>query len=329
MKVVIPGGSGHLGTLIARAFHQQGDEVVVLSRATRLFPWRTVLWDGRTIGPWVREIEGADAVVNLAGSSVHSRYDAATKREIVESRVVSTRIVGEAIKRASHPPRVWLQASTATIYAHRYDEANDERTGMRGGHETDAPPEWRFSIDVATAWEAAIDAAIVPHTRKINLRTSIVMSAERGGAFDQYLRLVRFGLGGRHGDGRQYVSWIHAEDFVRVIRWLIERDDVSGVVNLAAPEPLPNAEFLAAIRDAWGTRIALPFPEWLLRIALPVYGAEPELLLKSRRVVSRRLVDLGFRFQFPAWPDAARDLVAEWRTHRGLADSRRIDAPSY
>ena len=199
MKIVIAGGSGHLGTLISRAFHLQGDEVVVLSRSTRVLPWRSVLWDGRTLGPWAEEIDGADAVINLAGRSVNCRYTAENKREIVESRVASTRVVGEAIVRAKRPPRAWLQASTATIYAHRYDEANDERTGMRGGNEPDTPREWRFSIDVATAWEAAVDAVIVPRTRKINLRTAVVMSAERGGAFDQYLRLVRFGVGGKHG----------------------------------------------------------------------------------------------------------------------------------
>jgi len=329
MKIVIPGGSGHLGTLIARAFHQQGDEVVVLSRSPRLEPWRSVLWDGRTLGPWQAEIDGADAVINLAGRSVNCRYTAANRREIIESRVLSTRVVGEAIARAKHPPRVWLQASTATIYAHRYDAPNDERTGIRGGFEVDAPSDWRFSIDVAGAWEAAIDAVVVPNTRKINLRTAVVMSAERGGAFDQYLRLVRFGVGGRHGNGRQYMSWIHADDFVRVLRFLIERDDIAGVVNLAAPEPLPNAGFLAAIRDAWGTRIGIPAPEWLLRMAAFIHGTETELLLKSRRVISRRLLDLGFRFQFSSWPDAARDLVAQWRVHQGLADTRRADAHSY
>ena len=329
MKIIIPGGSGHLGTLIARAFHHQGDDVVVLSRSPRLMPWRTVAWDGRTIGRWATEIDGADAVINLAGRSVHCRYTADHKRDIVESRVLSTRIVGEAIARAERPPRVWLQASTATIYAHRYDAPNDERTGLRGGGEPDAPAEWKFSIDIATAWEAAVDACILPKTRKINLRTAVVMSAERGGAFDQYLRLVRFGLGGKHGDGRQYVSWIHAEDFVRVIRFLIEREDVSGVVNLAAPEPLPNAEFLAAIRDAWGTRIGIPAGERVLAIAAFFHRTETELLLKSRRVVPRRLLDLGFRFRFTSWPDAARDLVGEWKARHGITGGRHIDAPSY
>jgi len=329
MKIVIPGGSGHLGTLIARAFHQQGDEVVVLSRSPRLEPWRSVRWDGQTMGPWAEEIDGADAVINLAGRSVNCRYTAANRREIVESRVASTRVVGEAITRAKRPPRVWLQASTATIYAHRYDAPNDERTGLRGGNEVDAPRDWRFSIDVATAWEAAVDAVVVPHTRKINLRMAMVMSAERGGAFEQFLRLVRFGLGGKHGDGRQYVSWIHEGDLVRILRFLIEREDIAGVVNLAAPEPLPNAEFLAGIRDAWGTRIGIPVPQWMLRIGALLQGTETELLLKSRRVVPRRLLELGFRFQFPAWPDAARDLVAQWRAHHGIADSRQADAHSY
>jgi len=329
MKIVIPGGSGHLGTMIARSFHSEGHEVVVLTRNPRVLAWRTVIWDGRTVRGWAAEIDGADVVINLAGRSVHCRYTDEAKREILQSRVDSTRAVGEAIARAKRPPRVWLQASTATIYAHRFDAPNDERTGMRGGHESDAPPEWKFSIDVAAAWEAAIDAIVLPHTRKVKLRSAVVMSAGRGGAFEQYLRLVRLGVGGTHGNGKQYVSWIHGEDFLRALRFLIERDDLAGAVNVAAPEPLPNDEFLRAMRDGWGARFAIPAPAWLLTIASFLHRTETELLLKSRRVVPRRLLDAGFRFRFPAWPEAARDLCAEWRVLHGFADARRVDAPSY
>src|SRR5688500_18075398 len=155
MKVVIPGGSGQVGTILARAFHADGDDVVVLSRHPSARPWRVVPWDGMTPGAWESEIDGCDAVINLAGRSVNCRYTAENRKQILDSRVLSTRAVGHAIARAARPPRVWLQASTATIYAHRYDRPNDEYTGVLGGAEPDAPSTWRFSIDVARAWEAA------------------------------------------------------------------------------------------------------------------------------------------------------------------------------
>jgi uncharacterized protein (TIGR01777 family) len=211
---------------------------------------------------------------------------------------------------------VWLQSSTATIYAHRYDAPNDELTGVMGGNEPDAPEAWNFSIDVARAWERACDEAPTPHTRKIKMRSAIVMIAHRGGAFDILLSLVRRGLGGASGDGRQYVSWIHSRDFVRAVRWLIDRPHVDGAVNLAAPEPLPNREFMRALRHAWGSRIGMSSPAWLLEIGVRLLRTETELVLKSRRVVPSRLLREGFTFDFPSWPAAARDLCAEWRDRR-------------
>jgi uncharacterized protein (TIGR01777 family) len=219
---------------------------------------------------------------------------------------------------------VWLQSSTATIYAHRYDAANDEATGVLGGSEPGVPETWNFSIDVATQWEREFDRASTPATRKVAMRSAIVMSPARGGPFDVLLQLVRRGLGGTSGDGRQFVSWIHDEDFVRAVQWLVDRTDISGVVNLAAPTPLPNADFMRALRHAWGTSIGLPAPAWLLEIGAFFMRTETELVLKSRRVVSTRLRDHGFVFSWPAWPDAARDLVKRWRS-RPSADS--ISAP--
>jgi uncharacterized protein (TIGR01777 family) len=258
MKIVIPGGSGQVGTILARAFHGDGHEVVVLSRSPAEAPWRSVGWDARTLGEWAREVDGADVVINLAGRSVNCRYTERNRREILESRVGSTRVLGEAVARAVHPPRVWLQASTATIYAHRYDAPNDEATGILGGAEPDVPETWRFSIDVARAWERALDEAPAPRTRKVKMRAAMVMSPDHGGVFDTILGLVRRGLGGSAGDGRQYVSWIHHVDFVRSVRWLIERGDVDGAVNLAAPNPLPYADFMRALREAWGTPSGSP-----------------------------------------------------------------------
>ena len=313
MKVVIPGGTGQVGTLLARALGADGHEVVVLSRNPGNASWRVVGWDAQTLGDWTREIEGADVVINMAGRSVNCRYTAANRRAILDSRVRSTRIVGEAIACASRPPRVWLQAGTATIYAHRYDAPNDEATGILGGTEPNAPETWRFSIGVARAWEQALEEADTPHTRKVILRSAMTMSADRGGVFDVLLRLTRFGLGGQAGNGRQYVSWIHETDFVRAIQWLIVNDSMAGAVNLAAPNPLPNAAFMRDLRQAWGIGVGLPAPRPLLEIGALFLRTETELILKSRRVVPGCLTQTGFTFQFPDWPDAARDLCRQWR----------------
>jgi uncharacterized protein len=316
MKVVIPGGSGQVGAMLARAFHQDGHEVVALSRSAKAaLPGasRVVPWDAATPGDWTREIDGADVVINLSGRSVNCRYNTANRREIVDSRVNSTRIVGEAIARAMHPPRLWLQASTATIYAHRYDAENDEITGVLGGAEPNAPATWRFSIDVARAWEQAANEVPTPKTRKVLMRSAMTMSPDRGGVFDTLLGLVRRGLGGASGDGRQFVSWIHEHDFVRAVRFLIEHDEIAGPVNLASPHPLPNADFMRALRDAWGMRIGLPASRWMLEVGAVFLRTETELVLKSRRVIPRRLRDAGFEFAFPNWVEAARDLCQRWR----------------
>lgn len=328
MKLVLPGGSGQIGTILSRAFHARGHEVVVLGRraiehgdqerrrAGTVVPWRLAAWDAATLGPWAEELDGADAVINLAGRSVNCRYTPANRREIVESRVNSTRVVGEAIARCRRPPRVWLQASTATIYAHRYDAANDEADGILGGGEPGAPDTWRFSIEVAKAWEQALDSAVAPRTRKVALRSAMTMSPDRGGIFDVLLGLVRRGLGGAAGDGRQYVSWIHERDFVRAIDWLIAREDLSGPVNVCAPNPLPNAEFMRELREAWGARLGLPAARWMLEIGAVFMRTETELILKSRRVVPGRLLASGFDFEFPQWREAARELCRRWRAGR-------------
>ena len=301
MRVVIPGGSGHLGALLARDLHEGGDEVVVLSRTPSPAPWKVTGWNAE-------EIDGADVVINLAGRSVMCRYDAKHKREILESRVESTRWVGGAIAQAKQPPRVWLQASTATIYAHRFDAANDEANGIIGGAEPDARPEWHFSIDVARAWEREVDEAATPLTRKVKMRSAIVMSTQHGSAFALLRRVARFRLGGPVGSGRQYVSWVHYRDFIRAVRWLIEREDLSGAVNIAAPEALPNDDFMSELRRACGIRIGIPAPERLLDMAAFVLRHEPELLLKSRRVAPGCLLADGFRFNYPSWREAALDL---------------------
>jgi uncharacterized protein len=317
MKIIIPGGSGQVGTMTTRAFHGEGHELIVLSRRPRTMPWQTIQWDGVHPGPWVNRLDGADVLLNLTGRSVNCRYTAANRREIIDSRVRSTRVLGQAVAMVQRPPRVWLQASTATIYAHRYDAPNDEVTGIIGGGEIDAPDTWRFSIDVARAWEQAFNDVSAPGIRKVTLRSAMTMSADRGGVFDALLALVRRGQGGRIGDGRQFMSWVHELDFVRSLHWLIARDDFEGIVNIASPNPIPNDEFMRVLRDAWGTRVGVPTAQWMLEIGALFLRTESELVLKSRRVVPRRLLERGFVFAYPHWPDAARDLCRQWLTRRG------------
>jgi len=331
LRVVIPGGSGQVGNILARHFHSKGDEVLVLARKSLRVPWRVALWDGVNLGSWANQFENADVVINVAGRSVNCRYNAKNRREIMDSRTESTRIVGEAIRRAARPPRIWMNASTATIYRHAFDRPMDEFTGELGGHEPDAPNSWRFSIEVAKRWEETFFSISTPNTRRIALRSALTLSPDSGGIFDLLLRLVRFGFGGTASSGRQFVSWIHHLDFVHAVEHLIASDHMDGAVNLAAPEPLPNREFMRALRQAWGTPIGLPSTKWMLQLGAVLLRTETELMLKSRRVVSTRLQKDGFQFQFPDWPSAARDLVHDWRARKNLLDNAAIpiNAPAH
>ena len=315
MKIVLAGGTGQIGRILARVRISQGDHVVALARnPAPESPCRVVPWDGRTEGDWIREIDGADVVINLAGRSVNCRYNPENRRAIIDSRVESTLVLGRAIRRASRPPRVWLQSATATIYAHRYDAPNDEATGILGGTEPGVPETWRFSVDVANRWERALaDVGTLPATRTVLLRKSMVMSPDRGGVFDVLLGLVRRGLGGRQGNGRQFVSWIHEHDFARAIGRLIDDESLAGPVNLASPGPLPNADFMRGIREAWGIGFGLPATEWMMELGAIALRTETELILKSRRVVPGRLLGAGFRFEHPEWAEAARELCGRWK----------------
>ena len=313
MKIVLAGGTGQVGTLLGRTFTDGGHDVVAFSRQPRPAPWRVLPWDAATLGPWADELDGADVVIGLAGRNVNCRYTPENRRLILDSRVNSTRVLGRAIAHCAQPPRAWLQASTATIYAHRFDAPNDEATGLIGGDEPNAPDTWRFSIAVAKAWEQAARDAALPRTRLVLMRSALTLSPDRGGIFSVLLNLVRLGAGGAVAGGRQYVSWIHDQDFVRAVLWLIDHPELDGPVNVASPNPLPQAEFMRVLRQAWGMPIGLPATAWMAAIGALVLHTETELILKSRRVVPGRMLAAGFNFQFPEWPDAARDLCARWR----------------
>lgn len=276
-------------------------------------PWQTCQWDGATLGAWIADVDDGDVWINLAGRSVNCRYNKQNREDIMTSRVLSTLVLHEAITRLERPPAVWLNASTATIYRHALDRSMDEATGELGGNEPGAPDTWNFSIQVAKAWEKAFFSIKTPKTRQVALRSAMTFSPDRGGVFDVFSKLVRHGLGGTNRPGTQFVSWIHEVDFIRAVEFLIATPSISGPINLASPDPLPNSQFLRILRKAWGARFGLPTFPWMLEIGTFFLRTESELVLKSRRVVPGRLLDAGFAFSFPTWEQAAPDLVARSR----------------
>ncbi len=308
MKIVIAGGSGFLGRLLSHWFSDH--DCVVLSRAKPRFEGpRWVVWDGHRLDTWLHELDGADVLINLAGRSVDCRYTAANRREIFDSRVQSTAVLGQALQRVARPPKLWLQMSTATIYAHNYGQPHDEYGGVLGGREINAPETWRFSIDVAMAWEAVANQVNLGETRLVLMRTAMVMDPAAG-AFTVLAGLTGKGLGGRVGDGAQYISWIHGIDFCRAVAHVIDHEAIQGPVIICSPEALPQSAFMTCLRRAMRCPFGLPAPAWLLEIATFFLRTESELILKSRRVFPAKLMQSGFSFHFPEWSGASRDLVA-------------------
>ncbi len=306
-KIILAGGSGFLGRELAKHFSALGWQVVILTRSpkSRTDGVREVAWDTKSVGDWAQELEGATAVVNLTGRSVDCRYTAKNRRDIMESRVNSTRVVGEAIAQCKTPPRVWLNSSTATVYTHTFGKPHDESS-----QDMDSAVDAKdaFSVEVAQAWERTLDEAETPKTRKVALRTSMVLGLGRNSVFPVLRRLTKLGLGGRQGSGNQFVSWIHVEDFCRAIEWIIAHDDLAGPVNQCAPNPLPNREMMKIFRDLCGMPIGLPATEWMLEIGAFFLRTETELLFKSRRVVPGRLLASGFKFKFEHFKSAIENL---------------------
>jgi len=306
-RLVVAGGSGYLGKLLKEHFQQRGWSVTVLTRSTDRLGAGFIHWDGRTLGAWTACLEGADALINLAGRSVNCRYHARNRREMMDSRIHTTRVLGEAVAQCRVPPKVWLNSSTATIYKHTSGPAWDE-TGEIGW--TPAAKD-EFSVQIATEWERAFDEAPATNTRRIKLRTAMVLSRDpdQNNAFTALHRLARFGLGGRMGSGRQYVSWIHERDFCRALEFLIEHEDINGPVNIAAPDPRSNAEMMRLFRKYCGMPIGLPAAQWMLEIGAFFLRTETELIIKSRWVVSSKLPKAGFRFLLNNFECAIEDLT--------------------
>jgi len=325
MRILIPGGSGQVGTLLARHLYAAGNEVTIPSRHPNAHPeqsWRTLKWDGLNPGPWATEIDRSDAIIHLSGRSVNCRYNPKNRQEIFDSRTKPTLLLGQLIAASPTPPKIWMNASTSTIYRNALDRPQDEFTGelgdlpgQRGTHEpANLPETWSFSIDVAHRWEEALAAIPTPQTRKIRLRSSMVMSPDAGGVFSVFSKLARLGLGGTQGSGKQFVSWMHDLDYCRATDLLLAQpeitDETNGIVNMTAPEPMPNREFMQTLRQAWHQPIGLPATRWMLEIGALAMRTETELILKSRQVTPAVLLKHGFEFAFPHWPTAAPDLVA-------------------
>jgi uncharacterized protein len=296
-RIILAGGSGFLGQALAAHFLNAQWEVVILTRSPGQcgVAGRQVAWDACALGSWQKELEGATALINLTGKSVNCRYNARNRKEILDSRVNSTRVLGQAIGQCVRPPQVWLNASTATVYRHTFGDPWDET----GETEATAEAKDRFSVEVALAWEHALKETPTPRTRKVAMRLAMVLGLGKNSVFPVLLRLARFGLGGKMGSGRQFVSWIHESDYCRAVEWLISHEDIEGPVNLAAPNPLPNREMMSLLRQVCHVPFGLPGTDWMLEIGAFFLRTETELFIKSRRVVPGRLLESGFAFQFP------------------------------
>jgi uncharacterized protein len=304
-RMVLAGGSGFLGHALAKYFLKRDYEIRVLTRSPqhRNDGVMEIKWEAGHSGDWIQCLDGAEAVINLTGKSVDCRYTPKNRSELISSRVNSTRAVGMAIGQVAKPPRVWLNASSAAIYQHSFGTPIDENG------ETGATPEAKdeFSIEIIRKWESALNEAPTPGTRKVALRITLVFGRD-GGVFPVFRRLAKFGLAGSQGSGRQFVSWIHEEDFCRAVEWIVTQGALSGAINLAAPNPLPNRETMRLIRQSCGAPFGLPATKWMLEIGAFFLRTETELLVKSRNVAPGRLLASGFKFQFPELRDALADL---------------------
>jgi uncharacterized protein (TIGR01777 family) len=313
-KIVIAGGTGFIGQNIAKYFGND-NEIVILTRNikdaknnaynsnndnTDTTNTRLVKWDAKNTGEWIKEIDGCDIVINLSGKSVNCRYTEKNKKEIFDSRVNATEVIGQAIARATTPPTLWINAASATIYRHAKDRPQDELTGEMQND---------FSVQVCKLWEKTFLEQRTPFTRKVALRMAITLGA--GGVMIPYFNLLKFGLGGKQGSGKQMYSWVHIADVCKSIDFLYDHTELEGVYNLCAPNPITNTVFMEKLRKATGHVIGLPAFEWMLKIGAAVIGTEPELILKSRWVVPTKLLQAGYQFEFLDIDSAFKNILTQ------------------
>lgn len=300
-KIIIAGGTGFIGNFLKEHFRTKTKELIILSRgeAKKEGNVSYLHWDGKNLGDWKQELEGAEMLINLAGKSVNCRYTEKNKQEIFDSRTYSTLVLGEAVKQLKHPPAVWFNAASATIYRHAEDRPNDE---YNGEYHDD------FSVQVCKQWEKTVNSIKLTSTRKIILRIAIVLGA-KDGVLPRFKGLVASGLGGKQGNGEQYFSWIHEQDLVNSIEFLYNHSELEGVFNCSSPNPVKNKILMKTFRDLLKPAVALPSPAWLLKLGALLIGTETELLLKSRWVLPKRLQEAGYRFQYPDLQPALKELL--------------------
>jgi uncharacterized protein (TIGR01777 family) len=297
MKIIIAAGTGFLGKNLEKYFTEKGNEVYILTRSPKRN--NEMYWNAKTLGEWKNILENADILINLAGKSVDCRYTEKNKKEIYSSRIDSTKVLQRAIDDCRNKPKVWLNASSATIYVHSETQLNTEENGIIGDD---------FSMNLCKSWEKEFFKAKTENLRKVALRTSIVLG-NNGGAFPKLKMITKFGLGGKQGRGNQNVSWIHIEDFCRIVEYIIDHENMSGAVNVTAPNPLSNKEFMMKLRKEMKAPFGLNAPVWQLEIASIFLKTETELLLKSRNVYPDKLMKSGFEFSYLEIDSAFKNLI--------------------
>jgi len=314
-KIVIAGGTGFIGEELSQYFENE-NEIIILTRqfnnAANNRNNQTILsekefskikfikWDGTHLDNWIKELEHTDIVINLAGKSVNCRYTEKNKKEILISRVNATKVIGEAIKNCIHPPKLWINASSATIYPHAEINPNDEYTFDLKND---------FSVQVCKKWEKVFNELETPDTRKVILRMAITLGS--GGVLKPYFNLLKFGLGGQQGSGKQMYSWIHIEDTCRIIEWIHEHENLSGIYNCSSPNAVSNKEFMRTLRNVTGHKFGLPAFKWMLKTGALFIGTETELVLKSRWVMPTKLMKSGFQFQYPELSSALKNIISK------------------
>jgi len=295
MKIIIAGGSGFLGKSLEN--HFQNHEVWILTRNPKR-P-NEILWDAQNLGKWSDSLENADVLINLTGKSVDCRYNDKNRAEILRSRIDSTNVLQMAIDNCKIPPKIWLNASSATIYIPTETQLMTETNGIIGDD---------FSMNVCKAWEKAFFEKQNPKTRKVALRIAIVLGKE-GEALKKLKTITQVGLGGKLGSGRQKMSWIHIEDFCRAIEFIIKNESIIGEINISAPNPIDNQHFMKTLRDKLKMPFGIPSPKFMLEIGALLLQTEAVLLLKSINVYPERLLNSGFRFRFETIENALGDLL--------------------
>lgn len=301
-KIVIAGGTGFLGNAFVEFLNKNHNvEIYILTRKRKenYENVHFILWDGANLGDWTNYLEKADVLLNLAGRTVNCRYTKKHKGEIYDSRIKSTYILGEAMKKCLIPPKLWINMSTATIYRDEYEKANTEADGIIGKG---------FSVDVARKWEETFFAVPLYSTRKVAIRTAIAFGKD-GDVFKIYRKHVKMYLSGKHGHGKEWVSWIHEEDFCRAIMFLIENEELEGVFNLASPNAIRDKDMMKVFRKTMGYKLGVPIKKWMLTIGAFFLRTETELILKSRWVYPANLLNSGFKFKFEHMENGLKDLL--------------------